>query len=155
MAAEAPAFGPIVLPGDARFLPPGDVPGRIQAFCRETGQNVPETVGEIVRCALESLALEYRWVAECLDDLVGRPLRTVHIIGGGSKNWLLDQFTADATGRSVVGGPVEATAIGNVLVQALELSPVLSKTLIAVLDLFLLWMCRLWPSSFFQTRCLR
>jgi rhamnulokinase len=126
MAAEAPAFGPIVLPGDARFLPPGDMPARIQAFCQETGQNVPETVGEIVRCALESLALEYRWVAECLDELVGRPLPTVHIIGGGSQNWLLNQFAADATGRAVVAGPVEATAIGNVLGQALALGHISS-----------------------------
>ncbi len=121
MAAEAPAFGPIVLPGDARFLPLGDMPGRIQGFCRETGQTVPHTKGDIVRCALESLALEYRWVAECLDDLVGRRLPTVHIIGGGSQNRLLNQFTADATGRTVVAGPAEATAIGNVLVQALAL----------------------------------
>jgi rhamnulokinase len=126
MAAEAPAFGPIVLPGDARFLPPGDMPARIQTFCQETAQNVPETVGEIVRCALESLALEYRWVAECLDELVGRPLPTVHIIGGGSQNWLLNQFAADATGRAVVAGPVEATAIGNVLGQALALGHISS-----------------------------
>ena len=133
MAAEAPAFGPrqpgavgLLDPGDGRFLPPGDMPGRIQAFCRETGQTVPETKGAIVRCALESLALEYRWVAERLEELVGRPLPTVHVIGGGSQNRLLNQFTADATGRTVVAGPVEATAIGNVLVQALALGQVAS-----------------------------
>jgi rhamnulokinase len=121
MAAEAPAFGPLVVPSDTRFLPPGDMAPRIQAFCRETGQAVPESRGAILRCAQESLALEYRWVAERLDDLVGHRLDTIHIIGGGSKNNLLNQLAADATGRQVVAGPVEATALGNVLVQALAL----------------------------------
>jgi rhamnulokinase len=121
MAAEAPAFGPLVSLGDSRFLPPGDMPARIQGFCRETGQRVPETKGEIVRCALESLALAYRFVAEGLDEMVGRHLPTLHIIGGGSQNKLLNQFAADATGRTVVAGPVEATAIGNLLVQAIAL----------------------------------
>jgi rhamnulokinase len=121
MAAAAPAFGSLVVPVDARFLAAGDMPGRIQAFCRETGQPVPETQGQMVRCALESLALEYRWVAERLDALFGHRLPTVHVIGGGSQNRLLNQFTADATGRTVVAGPVEATAIGNVLVQAVAL----------------------------------
>jgi rhamnulokinase len=125
-AAEAPPFVALVLPGDARFLPPGDMPRRIQRFCRETGQIVPQTTGEIVRCVLESLALEYRRVAECLDELVGRRLSIVHIIGGGSQNWLLNQFAADATGRTVVAGPVEATAIGNVLVQGLALGHISS-----------------------------
>ena len=75
----------------------------------------------MLRCALESLALEYRWVAEKLDALTGKRLRTIHIIGGGAKNELLDQFAADATGRTVVTGPIEATALGNVLVQAIAL----------------------------------
>ena len=121
MAAAAPAFGPLIYPGDSRFLAPGDMSPRIQAFCRETGQAVPESKGAVLRCALESLALEYRWVAEKLDDLTGKRLATIHIIGGGSKHELLDQFAADATGRTVVTGPVEATALGNVLVQALAL----------------------------------
>ncbi|MGC9397480.1 MAG: rhamnulokinase [Anaerolineae bacterium] len=121
MAAAAPAFGPLIYPGDDRFLAPGDMSPRIQAFCRETGQAVPETKGAILRCALESLALEYRWVAEKLDELTDRRLATIHIIGGGAKNELLDQFAADATGRAVIAGPVEATALGNVLVQALAL----------------------------------
>jgi rhamnulokinase len=125
-AANAPAFGPLILPSDARFLAPGDMPERIRGFCEETGQAVPDTVGEIVRCALESLALEYRWVAECLDEIVGKQHATVHVIGGGSQNWLLNQFTADATGRTVVAGPVEATAIGNLLVQALALDYIAS-----------------------------
>jgi rhamnulokinase len=126
MAAQAPAFGPLVAPGDARFLKPGDMPGRIQAFCRETGQVTPETRGAIVRCALESLALAYRRTAERLDALLGRRLPAIHVIGGGSQNRLLNQFTANATGRPVIAGPVEATAIGNILVQALALGHVSS-----------------------------
>jgi len=121
MAGEAPAFGSLISPGDPRFLSPGDMPSRIRTFCGATGQRVPETKGQVVRCALESLALEYRWVAERLDELSGCRLPTVHIIGGGSQNRLLNQFAADAMGRMVVTGPVEATAIGNVLVQALAL----------------------------------
>jgi rhamnulokinase len=121
MAAEAPAFGPLVSLADSRFLPPGEMPDRIQTFCRKTGQAIPETRGQIIRCVLESLALEYRWVAERLDEIVGRSLPTLHIFGGGSQNKLLNQFAADATGRTVVAGPVEATAIGNVLVQAIAL----------------------------------
>jgi rhamnulokinase len=121
MAAGAPAFGPLVAVNDERFLPPGDMVGRIQAFCHDTGQAVPEGPGQVTRCVLESLALEYRWVAERLDELVGRPLPAIHIIGGGSQNRLLNQFAANATARTVVAGPVEATAIGNVLVQAMAL----------------------------------
>ncbi|NIV36857.1 MAG: rhamnulokinase, partial [Anaerolineae bacterium] len=82
--------------------------------------------GEIMRCVLESLALEYRQVAEKLDDMVGRHLPVIHIVGGGSQNRLLNQFAADATGRTVIAGPVEATAIGNILVQALALGHVAS-----------------------------
>jgi rhamnulokinase len=76
-------------------------------------------MGALARCVLESLALEYRWVAERLDEMTGRRASTIHIIGGGSQNALLNQFTADATGRTVIAGPVEATALGNVLVQAM------------------------------------
>ena len=126
MAAEAPAFGSLISLKDTRFLPPGDMPGRIRAFCRETGQSPPETKGQIIRCTLESLALEYRWVAERLGELVDQPLSTIHIFGGGSQNRLLNQFAADATGRRVVAGPVEATAIGNILVQALGLGHIAS-----------------------------
>lgn len=121
LADQAPAFGPLVDPGDHRFLAPGDMPLRIQTFCRDSGQTIPETRGQIVRTALESLALEYRWTAERLDEMVGRHLPLIHIIGGGSQNELLNQLTADATGRTVVAGPIEATAIGNILVQAMAL----------------------------------
>ncbi len=121
LAAGAPPFGSLIVPGDSRFLPPGDMPARIQAFCRQTGQPVPESKGAIIRCVLESLALEYRWVAERLVEIAGHPLPTIHIFGGGSRNRLLNQFAADATGRTVITGPVEATAIGNLLVQAIAL----------------------------------
>ncbi len=128
LAADSPAFGPLIVPGDRRFLPPGDMPARIQAFCQETGQRVPESKGAIIRCVLESLALEYRWVADRLSEIVGHPLPTIHIFGGGSQNRLLNQFTADATGRTVVAGPVEATAIGNALVQAIALGYIADLT---------------------------
>ena len=126
LAAEAPAFGPLVLPPDNRFLPLGNMPARICEFCRLSGQSVPQTHGEVVRCALESLAFEYRWVAERLDSLVGRHQPVIHIIGGGSRNRVLNQFAANATGRTVVAGPVEATAIGNLLMQAIALGYVAS-----------------------------
>ncbi|TFG71062.1 MAG: rhamnulokinase [Anaerolineales bacterium] len=121
MAASAPPFGPVVCPGDDLFLAPGDMSTRIRAFCEGTGQNAPASRGAVLRSALESLALEYRWVAERLDEIAGKHLETIHIIGGGSQNELLDQFAADATGRTVVTGPIEATALGNVMVQALAL----------------------------------
>lgn len=121
LAEQAPGLISLIDVTDARFLPPGDMPARIQAFCRETGQPAPESAGAIVRCALESLALEYRWVAERLDELTGRLHTTIHVIGGGAQNHLLNQLTAEATGRTVLAGPVEATALGNVIVQALAL----------------------------------
>jgi rhamnulokinase len=94
---------------------------RIQEFCRETSQSIPNTEGEIVRCILESLALEYRWNAEKLRLLSGKLLPVIHIIGGGSRNHLLNQLSADATGCRVIAGPVEATAIGNIMMQAIAL----------------------------------
>jgi rhamnulokinase len=119
MADSAPAFGSMILPNDPRYLAPCDMPGYIRDYCRETGQRVPQSQGEIVRCIFESLALEYRRVAEQLETLLGRSVPTIHIIGGGSRNRMLDQFTADATGCTVIAGPVEATAMGNILAQAI------------------------------------
>lgn len=103
---------------DRRFLSPDHMPATIRAYCRETGQNIPQTRGEIIRCVLESLALEYRRVAEELDELLGRRSPVVHMIGGGARNELLNQWTADVTNRPVIAGPIEATAVGNILVQA-------------------------------------
>jgi rhamnulokinase len=117
MAAGAPAFASI-LDSDA-FLEPGSMPKRIAEFCRKTGQAVPETPGAYVRACLESLALRYRQVLELLESVTGTRLAVVHIVGGGSKNALLNRFVAEATGRTVVAGPGEATAAGNLLVQAL------------------------------------
>jgi rhamnulokinase len=119
LAEQAPAFGAVIEPDSHAFLRPGDMPARIRAYCQRTGQRVPQSKGEIMRCIMESLALKYRWVLEKLELLLGKPLRTIHVVGGGCQNRLLCQFTADATQRPVVAGPVEATAMGNILMQAL------------------------------------
>jgi rhamnulokinase len=121
LAAEAPAHKSFIFVGDDRFLAPGDMAERIQVFCRETDQPVPKTRSEVVRCILESLALEYRWSTEKLRELSGKSLPTIHIIGGGSRNRMLNQFTANVTGCQVIAGPIEATAIGNILLQAVAL----------------------------------
>ncbi len=116
-AEEAPAGGPLVDPDHPSFLPPGDMPGRIRRFCRETGQRAPEEPGEISRCVLESLALKCRWVLERAEEITGRRVEVIHVVGGGVRNTLLCQLTADATRRPVRAGPVEATALGNLMVQ--------------------------------------
>ncbi|MDH7484748.1 MAG: rhamnulokinase family protein [Anaerolineae bacterium] len=126
LAAEAKPLAALVNPDDHRFLPPGDMPQKIQSYCAETGQPVPQDKGAIVRCALESLALAYRRVLEQLEDLLGHTYASIHIIGGGSRNWLLNQLTANTTGRPVVAGPAEATSIGNILVQAVAMGHIAS-----------------------------
>jgi rhamnulokinase len=117
-AAAAPPFGPIVDIDAPAFLPPGDMPARIAAACRRTGQRPPAAPGEVVRCILESLALAYRRSVRLAAALTGRPVEVVHVVGGGARNELLCRLTADACGVPVLAGPVEATALGNVLVQA-------------------------------------
>jgi rhamnulokinase len=117
LAARARALRSRVDPDDPRFLNPPDMVKAIQDFCRETGQPIPKTEGELVRCAYESLALKYRQVLGWLEELTGNRLDVIHIVGGGSQNELLSQFTADACQRPVIAGPVEATAMGNLLVQ--------------------------------------
>jgi len=121
LASESPAFLAVVDPDDGDFFHPGNMPDKIRNYCARTGQQIPQTKGEVLRVVLESLALKYRWVLERLEELTGKRLDPLHIIGGGTQNRLLNQFTADATGRMVVTGPVEATAIGNVLMQAIGL----------------------------------
>jgi rhamnulokinase len=121
MAEAAPPFGPLVDPDDERFMRPGDLPAAIAEACRESGQAVVTEPGAVVRCALESLALRYRWTLDRLEAVTGGRVEAVHVVGGGARNRLLCQMTADATGRQVVAGPVEATATGNLLVQALPL----------------------------------
>ena len=118
-ARTAPPFRTLVDPDDPSFFAPGDMPARIAAFAARTGQPVPETDGAFVRCALESLALKYRWTVRRLESIVGTTIRTIHVVGGGSRNALLCQFTADACGVPVHAGPVEATAAGNILLQAM------------------------------------
>jgi rhamnulokinase len=121
LAEAAPPFVSLVDPDDASFMLPASMPAAIAAFCQRTGQPAPAGPGATVRCALESLALCYRRVFERLEELTGRRIEVIHVVGGGSQNALLNQFAADACNRPVLAGPVEATAVGNVLVQALGL----------------------------------
>lgn len=118
LAEAAPALTSFIDPDHPDFLEPGDMPARIRAYCKRTGQTEPASDGAVIRCALESLALKCRYVLEDLELVLNRKLRTIHIVGGGIRNTLLNQFTANAAGRPVVTGPAEATALGNVLVQA-------------------------------------
>jgi rhamnulokinase len=120
-AARVPPLQAVVHPDDPVFLPPGDMPARIAAACRRTGQRPPRDPPEIVRCILDSLALAYRGALRQVQELSGHPVDTVHIVGGGARNALLCQLTADACGLPVVAGPAEAAALGNILVQARSL----------------------------------
>ncbi|HEY2841869.1 MAG TPA: rhamnulokinase family protein [Pirellulales bacterium] len=116
-AATAPLVS-LVNPDDASFQAPGDMPAAIAAFCQRTGQTAPTEAGAVVRAAIESLALRYRQVLAGLEELTGTRVNTIHVIGGGTQNRQLCQATADACGRTVVAGPIEATAIGNIMTQA-------------------------------------
>jgi rhamnulokinase len=118
LALEAGPDVPLFDPDQDDFLRPGDMPERIADACRRTGQRAPVSRSEIVRSIFVSLACKYRLVLERLEAVTGRELRTIHVIGGGARNELLCRLTADLTGREVIAGPVEATALGNVLVQA-------------------------------------
>jgi rhamnulokinase len=119
LAGKAPAFRTLVDPAHTPFGSPGRMPDKIAAFAKTTGQPVPRNVGEFVRCCLESLALSYRHCLESLETLLRRRMNVLHIVGGGGRNALLNQMTADAIGRNVIVGPYEATAIGNALTQAI------------------------------------
>ena len=116
MAGGEPPFRAVIDP-DA-FLEPGDMPAKIRAHCGSHGQRAPETPAAVTRTIFESLALRYRQVLESLETLLGKTLDTIHIVGGGSRNRVLNQLVADATGRAVIAGPIEATAMGNILIQA-------------------------------------
>ena len=124
LATEAPPFVSLINPADQRFLAPSSMTGAMAEFCRETKQPVPATPGAFVRCALESLALLYRRTLRDIGRLTGRRVERLHIVGGGSRNPLLNRFAANATQLPVLAGPVEATAAGNVLVQAIALGGV-------------------------------
>jgi rhamnulokinase len=117
-AAQSEPLRSLINPDDTRFLLPADMIRAVQGYCRETAQPVPEGEGALVRCVLESLALRYREVIKRLERITGKRIEVIHIVGGGSRNVLLNQFTADACQRPVIAGPVEATAIGNALMQA-------------------------------------
>ncbi|MCU0486755.1 MAG: FGGY-family carbohydrate kinase, partial [Anaerolineales bacterium] len=110
------------------FFHPDQMVEKVRSYCARTAQVVPQTKGEIVRVVLESLALKYRLTLARLEELSRKHLTSIHIIGGGSQNRLLNQLTADCTGRKVVAGPVEATAIGNILMQAIALGHLGSLT---------------------------
>ena len=119
LATREKPFQYLVDPDDESFLSPQDMCTAIAMFCRKTQQPAPETPGAFVRCILESLAMKYRAVLQSLEVLLGRRIEQIRVIGGGSKNRLLNQFTADATGRRVLSGPAEATALGNIALQIL------------------------------------
>lgn len=116
-AGQAPPFRHLVDPDDVSFLNPDDMLVAIDRFCLKCDQPTPDDPGSYTRTVLESLALKYRLVIRNLEALVGRPIAQIRIIGGGSRNHLLNQFTADATGRRVLAGPVEAAVLGNIGVQ--------------------------------------
>ncbi|MEV0148908.1 MULTISPECIES: rhamnulokinase family protein [unclassified Nonomuraea] len=116
--AEHARTDAVIDPDDPSFLPPGDMPARIDAYCTRTGQRPPEGRAQAVRCILQSLALAYKRAVDDAARLSGRPVEVVHVVGGGSRNALLCRLTAEATGLPVVAGPVEAAALGNALVQA-------------------------------------
>jgi len=120
-AENAAPFRSLIDPDDPLFLPPGAMPFRIREFCQRTGQPAPQTVGQTMRAIFESLALKYRAVLDGLADLTGKRVETLHVIGGGARNRLLCQMTANSTGREVVAGPFEATALGNGIVQLISL----------------------------------
>lgn len=119
LADQSPPLVSLIDPDDPSLVAPADMPEAIRQFCVRTGQAAPDTHGAIIRCALESLALRYRQVLQSLEGLTGGRLETIHIVGGGTRNQLLCQLAADACRRTVVAGPIEATAIGNVMIQAI------------------------------------
>jgi rhamnulokinase len=126
LAAQAPAHGPLIDPDDPSFAEPGDMPARIAAYCATTGQDGPPDDAAVVRCILESLALKQAATVDALAAVTGRDIDTLHVVGGGAGNALLCAWTAAAAGRPVLAGPVEATLVGNLLVQAIALGELAS-----------------------------
>jgi len=116
-ARRAPAFHRLINPDDVSFLNPDDMIGAIDKFCAKWDQPAPDGPGSYARTILESLALKYRLLLGHLESLTGRRITDIRVVGGGARNRLLSQFTADATGRRVLSGPVEAAALGNIAVQ--------------------------------------
>ncbi|HAA75335.1 TPA: rhamnulokinase [Candidatus Latescibacteria bacterium] len=118
-ARQAAPLVALIDPDDPEFVAPGDMPARIRAACEKSGQQPPSDEGAIIRCAVDSLALKCRYVLNSLQDALGKSYSTIHVVGGGIQNTLLCQLIADATGLEVLAGPIEATALGNILVQAI------------------------------------
>ncbi len=118
-AKESTPFRSFIDPDDASFATPGDMPGKIREYCRRTNQPIPESVGEVVRCIYESLSLKYRKTAESIQQSTKKQIRTINVVGGGTKDRFLSQMTADACNMQVIAGPEEATAIGNLMMQAI------------------------------------
>ncbi len=123
-ARAAEPFTSFITPDTAAFEAPGDLPSRIREYCAQTNQHVPETRGELVRTIYEGLAFRYRKTLSEIEELTGRRFETIHIVGGGTKDDFLSQFTANATGRKVTAGPTEATGVGNLLLQFFALGEV-------------------------------
>jgi len=119
-------FKSLINPDDSSFLNPGDMPKAVQDFCAKTNQPVPQTKGEIARCIYDSLVLKYKFTIKQIESITGKPIEKLHIIGGGAHNKVMNQLTADAIGIPVFAGPTEATAIGNILLQAKALGKVKS-----------------------------
>jgi len=152
LAESAEPFRSLIHPNDQRFLSPTDMPAAIAAYCRESGQPEPETPGQFARCILESLALLYEQMLDTLEQLTSRTITKLHIVGGGSQSRLLNQLAASATGRTVLAGPVEATAIGNVLIQAIAMGDIgsLAELRTTVRDSFAIETFQPEPSSLWQ-----
>ena len=123
-ANAAAPFESLIDPDYPAFQTPGNMPKRIREYCKMTGQKVPETKGEIVRCIAQSLAFKYRQTVDGLEEVTGKKYSVINIVGGGIKDKMICSFTANATGRIVKAGPVEATSIGNVIVQAMAMGAV-------------------------------
>lgn len=121
LALEAKPLKSFIDPDAPEFTPPGDIPGRVREFCRRTGQPVPETVGQVMCCVYQSLAFKYRLALEQLSRSTGQTFTTLHIMGGGTQAKLLCRMTANSIGLPVIAGPIEATALGNILIQLVAL----------------------------------
>jgi len=124
LACDAPELMSFIDPDNMTFAGPGNMPRRIREFCEKTGQSVPQTEGEIVRTILQSLALKCAYTIKGLENVMGKKLDTIHMLGGGIQNKLLCKFIANATGKRVVAGPVEATSLGNALMQLTALGKI-------------------------------
>jgi rhamnulokinase len=126
MASTQPVLRSVIEPDHPSFLRPDDMTAAIRDFCKRTGQPVPSEPAEYVQTIIESLALKYRYVHECLERITGQQFDEIRVVGGGARNRVLNQFTADATGCRVVAGPVEATALGNIAMQMVATGQVAS-----------------------------